>query len=326
MNELKRIETETDLNYGQNPNERSMEELLNNGFVIINKPSGPSSHQVVDYVKRILKVEKAGHSGTLDPAVTGTLVIALGNVTRAIDVLLKSGKEYVCYMRLHDDVLEKKLRDTIKSFVGIIKQMPPKRSAVKRQLRKREIYYIEVIEIDERDVLFKVGCQAGTYIRKLCTDIGDKLGTRAHMQELVRTKVANFDYHNWNSLQDLQDAYVNWKENGDETEIRKIVQPIEKLIDHLPKVWVADSAVDSLCHGAYLSVPGVAKVSDNVDHMKQVAVLTLKNELIGLGFAKMNAQNIMRQEKGVAVADMRVFMKRRTYPKYKKDESSTSNN
>jgi H/ACA ribonucleoprotein complex subunit 4 len=312
-----RKEAKTDSNYGKKPSDRTLDELLSYGYVILNKSPGPTSHQVTDFVKSILGVDKAGHSGSLDPNVTGVLVITLGKVTRVVDSLLKSGKEYVCLMRLHEDIEEKKIRETLQNFVGEIQQLPPRKSAVKRQIRTREIYYIEIIEIKGRDVLFRVGCQAGTYIRKLCTDAGEEMGTKGHMQELVRTKVAHFTQEEWKTLHDIKDAYTLWKEEGNEEEIRKCVRPIEDVVEYTSKIWVADSAVDALCHGAFLSVPGVIKCHDDINVGDKIALMTLKEELIGLGKARMNTQNILRQEKGMVVGELKIFMKRGTYPKFK---------
>ena len=310
--------------FGCDPYKRSTQDHVDYGIVLLNKPQGPTSHDVADSVKKILQIKKAGHSGTLDPNVTGLLVIALSKVTRVIDSLLKSGKEYVCLMRLHTDVDEKVIRETLASFVGEIEQMPPLKSAIKRQLRTREIYYLELLEVDGREVLFRVGCQAGTYIRKLCTDAGEKMGTKAHMQELVRTKVAHFEDKNWVSLHDLKDAYVSWKENDDDSLLRECIQPVEEIVKTMPKVWLLDSAIDTVCHGAFLSVPGVAKLDEGININDRVAMMSLKGELIGIGFARMNSQNLLRQEKGVAIGDTRIFMPRKTYEKYtvRQDEKS----
>ena len=165
---LIRQEAETNHDFGCIPEERKTEEIINYGVVNIDKPKGPTSHQVSDYVQKILSISKSGHSGTLDPAVTGVLPIALGNATRVVEALLKAGKEYVAVMHIHREAEEAKLRKTCDSFIGKIQQLPPIKSAVKRQLRTRSIYYLEILEIDNRDVLFRVGTEAGTYIRKLC--------------------------------------------------------------------------------------------------------------------------------------------------------------
>ena len=137
---LVRKESETDLSKGRKPSARSVEELLNSGMICLNKPQGPSSHQVSDYVKKILNLNKCGHSGTLDPNVTGVLPVALGRATKIVQVLLSAGKEYVCLMHLHNDFSEDKIRKACKNLIGEIKQLPPLKSAVKRVEREREIY------------------------------------------------------------------------------------------------------------------------------------------------------------------------------------------
>ncbi|MBT5740510.1 hypothetical protein HOI26_05435 [Candidatus Woesearchaeota archaeon] len=154
--------------YGKPPAERSTEELLKYSVINIDKPKGPTSHQISDYVKKLLKVNKAGHSGTLDPAVTGVQPIGVERATRITQFLLTAPKEYVCVMYLHKDFPEETIRTELNKFIGKIQQLPPIKSAVKRQIRTREIYELEIIEINKREVLFRVKCQAGTYIRKLC--------------------------------------------------------------------------------------------------------------------------------------------------------------
>src|SRR3989338_6245801 len=161
-------EATTNPDFGCIPEKRSIETMIDYGIVILNKPSGPTSHQVADYVKKILNLEKAGHGGTIDPGVTGLLPVALGKATRIVQALLPAGKEYVCIMHLHTLVPEEKIREAAKKFTGQITQLPPVRSAVKRQLRQRNIYYFKLMEIDDKDVLFKLGCQGGTYVRKFC--------------------------------------------------------------------------------------------------------------------------------------------------------------
>jgi len=220
-------------------------------------------------------------------------------------------------MHLHAPVKEEVIRDTAKKFIGIIDQLPPIRCAVKRQWRKREIYYLDILEISEQDVLFKVGCQAGTYIRKYCTDWSEKMGVGGHMAELVRTKAGPFKDNTWVTLHDLKDAYEIWKE-GDEKAIRKIIKPVEFAVSHISKVWVSDNAVDSICHGADLSTPGISQLHDNINQGEVIAVMTLKNELVCLGEAMMNSQNMYGQEKGIAIKTKKVFMERGTYKKFVK--------
>ncbi len=305
---LIRKEAETDEKYGCKPEERKTEDIINYGIVNIDKPKGPTSHQVSDYVQKILHINKSGHSGTLDPAVTGVLPIALGRGTRIVQALLTAGKEYVAIMHLHKEVEEEILKDAInKHFIGQIKQLPPVKSSVKRQLRTRTIYYLDILEIDGKDVLFKVGSQAGTYIRKLIHDIGQKLKVGAHMAELRRTKAGPFDESTLFTLHELQDAYYFWKEENNEKFLRKVIQPVENGAKHLPKIWVFDSTVESLCHGTDLKVPGISKLNNNINKEETVAIMTLKEELVALGTAKISSDEMMK-EKGLAVQTEKVFM------------------
>lgn len=310
---LVRKEAQTDEKYGCKPEERKTEEIIDYGIVNVDKPKGPTSHQVSDFVQKILGINKSGHSGTLDPAVTGVLPIALGRATRIVQALLTAGKEYVAIMHLHKEVEEEKLRETInKYFIGRIEQLPPLKSSVKRQLRTRSVYYLDILEIDGKDVLFKVGTEAGTYIRKLIHDIGKKLGTGAHMAELRRTKAGPFDETTLSTLHELTDAYYFWKEEGNEKFIRKVIQPVENGAKHLPKVWVFDTTVKSLCHGVDLKVPGISKVHSNINKDDIVAIMTLKDELVALGAAQMNSGEMLG-EKGIAVKTEKVFMKPGAY-------------
>ena len=306
--ELVRKNAQTSLKFGIRPEQRTVGQLLDYGIVNIDKPRGPTSHQVSAYVKQILGISKAGHSGTLDPAVTGVLPVALGRSTKIAQLLLLAGKEYMTVMHVQKPVPEGRLHNTISQFVGTIIQLPPVKSAVKRQLRPRNVYYVDILEVDGQDVLFRVGCQAGTYIRKLCHDIGQKLGTGAHMAELRRTKAGPFDESSLATLHDLTDAWHYYKEDGDEKEIRKIIQPVENAVSHLPKVWVLDTSVDTLAHGAILHIPGISKVHSGIKPGDLTAVMSLKDELIGFGPARMNSAEMMSQEKGAAVKLDKVLM------------------
>ncbi|HII15244.1 MAG TPA: RNA-guided pseudouridylation complex pseudouridine synthase subunit Cbf5 [Nanoarchaeota archaeon] len=324
---LVKREAKTDERLSCRPEERDMEELIDYGIINLNKPAGPTSHQISDYVKKILNLGKAGHSGTLDPGVTGVLPIATGRATRVVQGLLTAGKEYVCLMYLHKPLAEDIIRKTMNSFIGEITQMPPVKSAVKRQWRKRSIYYLEIIEIGGQDVLFRMGCQAGTYVRKFVHDFGLKTETGAHMAELIRTKVAAFTDKDWVSLHDLKDAYTLWKETGNEKKLRECIQPMEKAVAHLPKIWVMDTTVDTLCHGAALSVPGIAKLDSGIQKGDLAVVMTLKDELVSVGNAVMNSEDIMKSEKGLAFKNWKVFMKPDIYPKFvKKKEEAVSEN
>jgi len=170
-------------------------------------------------------------------------------------------------------------------------------------------------------VLFRVGCQAGTYIRKLCHDIGQDLGTGAHMAELRRSKAGPFNESSITTLNDLADAMWYYKNENNDTYLRKLIQPIENAIAHLPKVWVLDSAVNTICHGTDLKIPGIVKVESETQIDEMIAIMTLKNELIATGTVRMISKDIMKNKKGVAVRTHKVFMEKGTYPKIEKDDS-----
>lgn len=315
---LVRKEAETSPKFGSEPDKRSAEDLIRYGIVNIDKPRGPTSHQVSAYVKQILGLDKSGHSGTLDPNVTGSLPVALARATKITHGLLTAGKEYVAIMHLHKDYEEYDIHEACASFVGKIKQMPPIKSSVKRRERYRRIYYLDIIEIDGRDVLFRVGCEAGTYIRKLCHDIGQKMGSGAHMAELRRTKAGPFNESTFATLQELKDAYWIYKNKNDEKELRRCIQPMENAVAHLPKIWILDTTVDSLCHGAQLKVPGIAKLESGIEPENQVAIMTLKNELVAIAIARMASKDMAGKDKGIAAKSERVFMEPGVYPRIEK--------
>ena len=311
-----KVDEETDPDHGVTPQSREIREYLRHGILNLDKPSGPTSHEVVAWVKRILKVDHAGHGGTLDPKVTGILPVALQDATKISQVFLYSGKEYVCVMRLHSTLPREQIERVIKEFVGEIYQRPPLRSSVTRRLRRRTIYYLEDLEFLEKRVLFRVGCQAGTYIRKLCFDIGAALGSGAHMEELRRTRTGPFtEDEKLGTLYDLYEAQSLWMEAKDEILLRKIVQPMENALEYVPKIFVRDSAIDSICHGANLAVPGIAKLESGIRKNNVVGLFTLKGEIIALARALMTTDEMVHNERGLANNTMRVIMAPETYPR-----------
>ncbi len=301
------VKKEAESEFGKSPNERTPEELIQYGIVNIDKPKGPTSHQVSDYVQKILHITKAGHSGTLDPQVTGVQPVAVGRATRLTQFLLTAPKEYVGIMHLHKEVEETRLRETIQKFVGKIKQLPPIKSAVKRQLREREIYEFEILEIKERDVLFRVKCQAGTYIRKLCSDIGNVLGTGAHMAELRRTQAGPFtEQDHLVTLNDLQDAYHFYQEENNPKFLLYCIQPMETALKYIPQCWIFDTTIKSVTHGRDVAIPGISKL-ENFRKGEVVAVMTLKGELMAIGEALLSGVEINTKEKGLAIKVEKVF-------------------
>ncbi len=311
---LVRMASSTDPNHGKNPSDRDAAELLQCGVVCLDKPSGPTSHQVAAWLRDAMGVKVTGHGGTLDPKVTGVLPVTLNDATKVVQSLLTSGKEYVAVMRLHEPRDEDAVRKTVAKFTGKINQTPPVRSAVKRRPRIRRVYYNDFIEMDGKDVLFRTGCQAGTYIRNLCVDMARDLGTRGHMQELCRTRTGLFSEDDLVNMHDCHDAKV-FMDQGDDSWIHQVVRPVEDVTRHLSKIVVRDSAVDAVCHGAPLAVIGVAQLDAGIEADELVAIETLKGELVAIGSAQMTSQKILSEEKGIAVTPDRVVMRPGTYPR-----------
>jgi H/ACA ribonucleoprotein complex subunit 4 len=312
--------------YGHYPDRRPISALLDYGLILIDKPDGPTSHEVVAWVKRILKIDKAGHSGTLDPAATGLLPIGLGEGTKAISVLLLGPKEYYALARMHTTIAEDKLVSVIGQFTGDIYQRPPQRSSVRRATRVRKIYHFEMVDRYDRLVLLQVICQSGTYIRKIIYDVGEVLGPGATMVELRRTRVSNFfeREHDFTKLHDLTDAFEMYKQkNDDDTKLRKLIKPIELCLEGIRGAVVRDTAVDALCHGAQLAVPGVIALPKGLAKNELVGIYTLKGEIVGLAEALMTKEEIEDNIKGVAFSMKRIIMKPGTYPKAWRSSSSS---
>ncbi len=306
----------TDEKHGYYPDKRPVKELLDYGLIALDKPPGPTSHEVVAWVKRILNIQKAGHSGTLDPSVTGLLPIGLGEGTKALGVLLFGPKEYYALARLHASISSETLGAVMKEFTGEIYQRPPQRSSVKREVRVRTVYELDMMEEQGRLILMRILCQAGTYIRKIIYDVGEVLGSGATMVELRRTRVSNINEgQGLVKMHELVDTFTVWKETGKEEKLREIVKPIEVALQTIKAVTIRDTAVDALCHGAQLAVPGVLKVPNDLKRGDVVGVYTLKDEVVALAEALMSAQEIMESNKGIAFKMRRIIMKPNTYPK-----------
>ncbi|MEM3399690.1 MAG: RNA-guided pseudouridylation complex pseudouridine synthase subunit Cbf5 [Candidatus Micrarchaeia archaeon] len=303
-------DAKTDYSYGKPPSERTIDELLDSSVVVVDKPCGPSSHEVTKWVGKILGVKKTGHGGTLDPNVSGVLVVGLNRATKAMVFFSKSEKEYVGIMRFHREISEESVRLLFQKFTGEIDQLPPVKSAVKRRVRTRKINALELVEMHGRDVLFRVECEAGTYIRKLCHDIGKEVGG-AHMVELRRTRAGSFSEKNCVTLHTLSDAYWLWKEKGDEKMLRKFLIPLESALN-LPKLYINDGAVDAICSGAQLAAPGVVG-GDRFKKNSIIAITTLKGELVAVALALEDIETIAKMEKGYVAKTLRVFMKEGTY-------------
>ncbi len=310
----KEIKYETNEEWGSYPNERNINDHLEFAVINLDKPPNLTSHEVSAYISRLFGIKKVAHGGTLDPGVSGILPIALQRATPLTRTLLRSDKEYIIVMRLHKNVDQEKVIEVVNSFKGKIYQRPPIRSAVTRKTRVRTIYDIEVIEIDGRDVLLRVHCEAGTYMRKLCTDIGDVLGVGAHMIDLRRIKSGVFyEDDTLCTMQDLIDAWTIYKEDGDESFIRKYILPAEIVVLDMPRIVINDGAVGAITYGAQLYVPGIIAYSKGIKKGDWVAILTIKGELVALAKTIMSAEEISATDKGQVTGDTRVLMPRDIY-------------
>lgn len=304
--------------YGTIPISRSISELMNYGMIILDKHAGPTSHEVVAIVKKIMDIDKAGHSGTLDPNVTGVLPIGLNESTKILHSLLLAEKRYIGILRSNIDYSKEAWENISTEYSGLIYQVPPLKSNVVKKLRKRKIYHLEILESDQKEVLFEVGCQAGTYIRTLCVDMGRSIGSSSYMKELRRIQSGPFNEQQTITLTQLFDAYEDYKDGLGEENLRKIILPIEDGIQHLPKVILRDNAVDPVCHGSIINIPAIIAFQEfSKDQL--IALMTSKGALIGLGEGLQSSKIISMNETGSIIKPNRIIMPRGTYPKYTKD-------
>ncbi len=267
-------------------------EILKDCFIAIDKPKGPTSHQIDYWVRQITGVEKVGHVGTLDPNASGLLVMALGRAVKLIDIAHEYPKEYVTVMRLYGDAGDDTLSSIFSEFTGEIYQLPPMKSAVARTLRIRRIYDLKLMERKDRLVLFNVKCESGTYIRTLCTDMGYALGFGAQMAELRRTVTGPFDETMIYTLQDLSDA-VQLASKGDTSRLEHMVIPMIQLFRNNPKIVVKKTAIANISHGSDLFPGGIRAVIGKPMKGDRVAVVTEDNQLIGTGHMLVNHDDIL---------------------------------
>ena len=297
---------------GHTPLKRPLAEYLKYGMINLDKPANPSSHEVVAWIRRILRVDKTGHSGTLDPKVTGCLIVCLSRATRLVKSQQGAGKEYVCIVRLHDAIDgERTLVRALDQLTGALFQRPPLISAVKRQLRVRTIYKNELIEYDnERHLgIFRVSCEAGTYIRTLCVHLGLLLGVGGHMQELRRTRsgIMNEGEH-LVTMHDVLDAQHLYDQQKDESYLRHVVKPLELLLTNYKRLVLKDSSVNAVCYGAKVMLPGLLRYANGIEVNEEVVLMTTKGEAVALGIAQMTTADMAHCDHGVVAKIKRVIM------------------
>ncbi|KAF6002920.1 H/ACA ribonucleoprotein complex subunit dkc1 [Cyanidiococcus yangmingshanensis] len=265
---------------GCSPLKRPISEYIRSGVINLDKPANPSSHEVVAWIKRILRVDKTGHSGTLDPQVTGCLIVCIERATRLVKSQQSAGKEYVAVLRLHGmrpDLDESTVRRAIETLTGPLYQRPPLISAVKRQLRIRTIYEAKLLEFDPKRklVLFWVSCEAGTYIRTLCNHLGLLLGVGGHMQELRRVRSGvQSERDGMVTMHDVLDAQWLYDHAKDESYLRRIIKPLESLLVNHKRLVIKDSSVNAVCYGAKLMLPGLLRYENGIECGDEVVIMT----------------------------------------------------
>ncbi|AXR82367.1 RNA-guided pseudouridylation complex pseudouridine synthase subunit Cbf5 [Natrarchaeobaculum sulfurireducens] len=275
------------------PDERTPAELLTFGVVNLDKPPGPSSHQVSGWLRDAVaetlegrdvdaSIDQAAHAGTLDPKVTGCLPVMLGDATRLAQVFLEGSKEYVAVLECHAPV-PADAESVVAEFEGPIYQKPPRKSAVSRRLRVREIYDLEVLEREERKLLLRIRCESGTYVRKLCHDLGLALGTGGHMGHLRRTATTPFDDTDLHSAYEFLDALAFWLEDDNPDPLYEVVDPAERILADIPQVVIAESAAREVANGAPVYAPGVLEVERGTTNGDLVACLTPNGAAVCLG-------------------------------------------
>jgi H/ACA ribonucleoprotein complex subunit 4 len=276
-------------------------ELLNAGLIIIDKPSGPKSIHIGNKIRTILEQPKVGHAGTLDPMVTGVLPIGIGKGVKVLSLMSKAGKVYEGRMHIHNAVTKAQVIDAFAKFTGKIEQLPPRISAVARRLRTREIYWLTLKSFKNKDAEFEVGCEAGTYIRKLCHDMGEYLKTGGHMAELRRLQAGPFKIKGSVTLEQVKENYDKYLKTKKDTYIRKIILPLEKGAEYLPKVYVDAAVMERIKHGSPVFTPGVLAYTSDLCKDKEVAVFDTNSNLLAIGIAQLDAGEMENAQKGMAV-------------------------
>ncbi|KAG8367916.1 hypothetical protein BUALT_Bualt16G0122500 [Buddleja alternifolia] len=309
----------TPLPSGYSPLKRPLAEYIKYGVMNLDKPANPSSHEVVAWIKRILRTEKTGHSGTLDPKVTGNLIVCIDRATRLVKSQQGAGKEYVCIARLHSKVPEvSKVARALETLTGAVFQRPPLISAVKRQLRIRTIYESKLLEYDadRHLVVFWISCEAGTYVRTMCVHLGLLLGVGGHMQELRRVRSGILgEKDNMVTMHDVMDAQWVYDNYRDESYLRRVIMPLEVILTSYKRLVVKDSAVNAICYGAKLMIPGLLRFENDINVGEEVVLMTTKGEAVALGIAEMTTAVMATCDHGTVAKIKRVVMDRDTYPR-----------
>ncbi|KAI5191774.1 H/ACA ribonucleoprotein complex subunit 4 [Nematocida minor] len=299
---------------GYSPHERPLDVYLEYGIINLDKPCNPSSHEVVSWIKSILRCERTGHSGTLDPMVSGCLPVCLNKATRVAKCQQDAGKEYIAVVKFEKDVTKQQFIDAMNLYVGPLLQRPPEQCAVKRNLRIRKVHEVEYLDFDEKKQLgmFRVACEAGTYIRSLCTHLGLHLGVKSEMVDLRRSRSGVVTESNLVTMHDVLDAKYLYDQKRDESYLRAIVQPLESLLVAYPRIIIKDSCINSICYGGQLTAKGILRYGD-FNHKDTVLLVSPKGEAVALGVALVTSPQLSMMEHGIVCRTKKVIMSKDTY-------------
>ncbi len=316
-----KVNADTNPKYGCIPTNRPLEQRLDSGLIILDKPAGPTSHEVARRVKGFFQgtsVTKVGHGGTLDPNATGVLPLALNQATLIQDIILSGRKEYIGTMHIHGTIPASIIQETIPKFQGQIRQRPPSRSAIKRVSRVRRIDFITILDIHERDVQFKVGCEAGTYIRTLAVAVGEALGCGAHLTALRRTRSGNFsEEQGLTTLDAIEEGVKFWHQKGDSSKLLAIIHPIESAFTQYKRVIVKDEAIHFICSGKSVQARDISKIDKDIRKGDPAGIFSLKGEIIARGTCLADAARIVSVPGGDLVKIGKVYMNPDVYPMMK---------
>ena len=305
----------TDDAFGTVPDERTLEQRLASGFILVDKPAGPTSHQLAAWARDLLELDRLGHGGTLDPFATGVLPLMAGRCMKITNKILKHKKTYIAVFRFRTMPDEADLKTTISSLTGRIYNVPPEVSAVKVQVRTRTIHAFELLDVEGNDAVARISCDAGTYIRTMARDMGLLLNTPVTLKELRREASGMFDLKDCVTMDQLADAVWLWKECGQEEALKAIVHPIEKLLVDVPRCQVKDSAVAALAYGAPLLLPGLISIPKGLKKGTELMVSSLKEEAVGFVKLKADSNDIIAMESGEIARPSMVLMDTDVYPR-----------
>jgi H/ACA ribonucleoprotein complex subunit 4 len=295
------------------PSDPVAERLTQGAFLLLDKPRGPSSHQVTAWARDLLAVEVAGHAGTLDPNVSGLLWVGVGPALKLLPLVLEFPKRYVASVVLHGEVSDRDRTRVLGEFTGPIYQTPPVRSAVRRERRVRTIHRLTLVESAPPRLLLDVVADSGTYVRTLAVDLGEALGVGAHMEELRRVGNGPFEERASVPLTTLADA-VAARTAGDPRALLSILHPIDEVWREFPRIVVREGAASALAHGAGLASGGILSVPRPFARGARVALVHRTGELIATGVARHDAKELSSVKHGWVVDETRVFVDPARFP------------